>query len=228
MRYVASDLHAEYGLFLKLLERIGFSDSDELYVCGDVIEKGALSVTLAKKLFSMPNVHITMGNHEYQFLKYYNSLMQASGGDCDSVLPRLKEYFPNDGELLDWDTVDAIEALPLYIETEDFICVHAGLPLLPDGRIPPLSTAAPEEMLYNRRFKDPDLIPVTDKCIFYGHTATTAIAPRPEIIGYRRAGRRGNSIKDFVKIHLDLGSFTSGVLGCFSVEECKCYYVKKG
>ena len=47
MRYVISDIHGEYFLFLELINKIGFDDSDELYVCGDVIEKGDDSVKLA-------------------------------------------------------------------------------------------------------------------------------------------------------------------------------------
>ena len=221
-----SDPHAEYELFVRLLDRVGYSDSDELYICGDMIDKGERSVALVKQVFALPGARPIMGNHEYEFLKYYNAVMREYDGDCDAALDRLRAYFPHDGELLDWDTVDAIESLPLYIETNDFICTHAGLPLLPDGRVTPPRLVGAEELLYNRKFKSPSLIPRASKCVFYGHTATTALISQPRIICYRRG--EGKSIRDYAKIHLDTGVFVSGVLGCFSVDECRCYYVRKG
>ena len=56
MRYCVSDIHGEYDLFIRLLERIGFSDDDEMYVCVDVIDKGEDSVRLAKLISSLENV----------------------------------------------------------------------------------------------------------------------------------------------------------------------------
>ena len=67
-----SDIHGEYELFLKLLDKIGFSENDELYICGDIIEKGRDSVKLARYIFSMPNAKVIMGNHEDAFIKHYN------------------------------------------------------------------------------------------------------------------------------------------------------------
>ena len=39
MRYVVSDIHGNYDLFVKLLRKINFSKSDTMFVCGDVIDK---------------------------------------------------------------------------------------------------------------------------------------------------------------------------------------------
>ena len=55
MTYVISDIHAEYDLFMRLLDRIKFSDSDVLISCGDIIEKGNDSVRLLKFVKNMPN-----------------------------------------------------------------------------------------------------------------------------------------------------------------------------
>ena len=49
MKYIVSDVHAEYELFVRLLERISFSGEDEMYICGDIIDKGASSVMLFAK-----------------------------------------------------------------------------------------------------------------------------------------------------------------------------------
>lgn len=55
MTYCLSDIHGEYELFMRLLEKIKYSDSDNLIICGDVIDKGRASVRLAKTIFDMPN-----------------------------------------------------------------------------------------------------------------------------------------------------------------------------
>ena len=144
MLYIASDLHGEYGLFVRLLEKIRFSDGDRMIICGDIVDKGPESIRLARLIFSMPNIECILGNHEYAFLKYYDSLMRRSPEDFDEVLERLRGYFRDDGHLLDWETVDRFESLLLYVEEVDFICVHAGLPICEDGSLPPLSSLSAE------------------------------------------------------------------------------------
>lgn len=227
MTYIISDIHGEYNLFLKLLQKIHFSNNDEMIICGDVIDKGQDSVKLLQLIRSMPNMRCILGNHEYEFLKYYWAMMQSSPDDFDAVLKKLQSYFPHDGELLDWDTVDWIEALPNYIERESFICVHAGIPLDENNRCVSLSKTSREELVYDRRFKDKAVVPITEKCIFFGHTPTSYISNEGKIIRYKWDTRNTNSIQDYYKIHLDLGVWLHGVLGCFCVENCQEYYVNK-
>ena len=226
MTYVMSDLHGEYRLFAALMKKIHFSTKDRLYICGDVIEKGPQSVKLVKKLLSLPNVYIIRGNHEDAFIQYYHSLM-AETDDFDLVLSKLREYIQGDGHLLDWETIDAIENLPYYIETDRFICVHAGLMLTEDGRLPNLSKTRAEDMLYNRRFKNPDVLPKDGKCVFYGHTATTGINAEGGILTYIREGSDPKDFSSYIKVHLDMGSFVTGRVGCFCIDNCQCYYVNK-
>ena len=226
MTYVMSDLHGEYRLFVALMKKIHFSTKDRLYICGDVIEKGPQSVKLIKKLLSLPNVYIIRGNHEDAFIQYYHSLM-AETDDFYFVLSKLREYIQGDGHLLDWETIDAIENLPYYIETDSFICVHAGLMLTEDGRLPNLSRARAEDMLYNRRFKNPDVLPKDGKCVFYGHTATTGVNVEGGILTYIREGSDPHDFSSYIKVHLDMGSFVTGRVGCFCIDNCQCYYVNK-
>ncbi len=226
MIYIMSDPHGEYRLFAALMNKIHFTTKDSLYICGDVIEKGSESVRLLRALLPLPNVHLIRGNHEEAFIQYYHSLM-AETDDFDYVLGKLREYIQGDGDLMDWDTMDAIENLPYYIETDRFICVHAGLPLNPDGSLPPLSEVKVEELLYNRRFKNPDVLPVNSKCVFYGHTSTTGVRSEGGIITYIREGAAPDNFDNYIKVHLDTGAFTTGVLGCFCIDNCRCYYVNR-
>ena len=226
MTYILSDIHGEYELFCRLMEKVKFSDGDTLISCGDMIEKGKHSVLLAKLLFSMKNAVLLAGNHEYDFLKYYWSLMRQTD-DYDFVLRKLKECFPDDGELLDWETVDRIEALPYYYETAAYICVHAGVPLDREGRILPLKDASPEQLVYDRIFKEPNIFPKEGKCVFFGHTTSMSLGYGTQITRFLREGAHGDRVSDFYKIHLDTGTWMSGVLGCFRVEDCRSFYVGK-
>ncbi len=230
MRYFISDLHGEYELFIALLEKIDFSESDELYICGDIIDKGEASVKLLKYVFSKPNIFPIMGNHEHAFLQYYRSLMSDSPNDFDAVLGKLRKYFPDDGETLDWETVDCIESLPYYIEGDDFLCVHAGITLSDDGtlRLSDPAEVADEIFIFDRTFKNSEVRHTSPKCVFFGHTPTSYLCGRPKILAYLRKNKPSPyELQDFFKVHLDTGSYLNGVLGCFRAEDCQTFYVTR-
>ena len=224
MQYCLSDPHGCYGVVCRLLEKIKFCERDTLYVLGDFIDKGSESVRLANLLFTLPNAVCIVGNHEYDFLKYYQGLMQRTT-DYDGVLQKLRAYFP-DGHLLDWDIVDRLEALPFFLEREDWIGVHSGLPLRADGTLLPPQQAIPEQLVYDRRFKDPDVLPKSEKCILYGHTPVRYLTGRDEILFYPRNAPKSGTIADYRKIHLDMMTSKSGVLGCVCIETCECFYAR--
>lgn len=227
MTYCISDIHGEYDLFMKLLDKIKFSDSDRLIVCGDIIDKGKDSVKLAKYIFGMPNAQCIAGNHEYGFLKYYDAIMQRSPTDFDEVLKTLQNYFPYDGHLLDWDTVDAFECMPFYIDEKDFICVHAGVPLDSKNHILPLEKVTREQFVYDRVFKEERIVPQDSKCVFFGHTPTSYLCGESRILAYKRenAPFGGKKISDYYKVHLDTGVYLSGIPGCFRIDDCREFYV---
>ena len=224
MEYCISDIHGYYDLFCRLLDKIKFGGGDTLYVLGDMVDKGPDGVRLAKLLFSMPNAHCIAGNHEYDFLKYYQALMKQTE-DYDFVLQKLRNYF-TDGKLLDWETVDRFDSLPFYAETERFICVHAGVPIK-DGKLLPVSHATCNQLVYDRSFKDKDVLPQNGKCVLYGHTPVRCLTGRDEILLYpRKAEAQGSpNIADYCKIHLDTGVPISGILGCLAIDNCQAFYV---
>lgn len=227
MIYILSDIHGEYELLGRMLDLIKFSDGDTLISCGDIIDKGRDSVRLLKFMAGMPNARCINGNHEYDFLKQYWGLMRQSPSDFDYVLKELQRYFPHDGSLLDWNTVDWIENSPYYIEEKDFICVHAGAPLDKDNKLLPLENATREQLVYDRNFKSPNLEVKESKCVFFGHTPTSYLLNgQSKIIAYRR-GECGDKVSDFYKIHLDTGTWLNGVLGCFCLDTCRTFYIKK-
>ena len=64
MDYIVSDIHGEYGLFCRLMDKVGFSGGDRLFVLGDILGKGADELRLARLIFSMPEATVIAGNHE--------------------------------------------------------------------------------------------------------------------------------------------------------------------
>ena len=69
MVYVTSDLHG-YPLekFKALLTKAGFSGKDELFVLGDVIDRGPDGIRLLRWLMLQSNAYFLLGNHEDMML----------------------------------------------------------------------------------------------------------------------------------------------------------------
>lgn len=65
MRYVISDIHGCYDEYKKLLTKINFSEQDELYVLGDVIDRGQNPIKLLQDIMHHPNIMLILGNHEF-------------------------------------------------------------------------------------------------------------------------------------------------------------------
>lgn len=66
--YVMSDIHGQYEAFLKMLALIDLKEEDELYVLGDIIDRGRDGIKLIQKMMTMPNVQFFLGNHELLML----------------------------------------------------------------------------------------------------------------------------------------------------------------
>lgn len=229
MKYVISDIHGEYDLFLKLLNSIKFSSNDKMIICGDIIDKGPFSIKLLRYIRAQSNMCFIMGNHEYDFLKFYNSIMQKleDNFNVNEVLEKINSYF-DDEETMTWDDLEWLEKQQYYYEEEDFICVHAGAMLNNNNELISLEENDINWLVYDRSFKDPNLVINNSKCVFYGHTPTSYLINEYKIIAYKRSiAKVVKTIRDYYKVHLDCGTYLGGVLGCFRIDDCKEFYVKK-
>lgn len=56
MRYIISDIHGCKKEYLKLLDKINFSDADHLYVLGDVLDRGFDPIGVLKDMMNRKNV----------------------------------------------------------------------------------------------------------------------------------------------------------------------------
>ncbi len=66
--YCISDIHGEYDRYIAMLEKIGFCDSDTLYVLGDVIDRGPDGIKVISDIMTRDNVQMLLGNHEQMCL----------------------------------------------------------------------------------------------------------------------------------------------------------------
>ena len=129
--------------------------------------------------------------------------------------------------MLTWEIVDYLEGLPSFIETDDFILVHSGLPIDEQNCVLSPKGVSAERLVYDRLFNEPYVLPKTDKCILFGHTPTVYICDEPKILKYKRPEALNNGIKDYIKIHLDVGTWINGTMGCICIDTLNEYYVSK-
>lgn len=75
-RYVLSDIHGYVADLVRGLDQIGFDSEDELWVLGDLFDRGPDGIGVLRLLRSMQEqapgqVHVLMGNHEILALGRY-------------------------------------------------------------------------------------------------------------------------------------------------------------
>ena len=77
MTYVMSDLHGMYDKYIGMLELIGFSDEDDMYIIGDVVERGEQPAEILLDMMKRPNVFPIIGNHEAMALNVLDVMFRT-------------------------------------------------------------------------------------------------------------------------------------------------------
>lgn len=194
--YVISDIHGQYDMFMKMLEKISLKDEDTLYVLGDVLDRGPHPIRTLRKLMEMPNVICIVGNHELMALECLEFLMQEvteeslAGLDRDMLEGYLIWIEHNGGRTtldefraLDAqsrrDVIDFIRDFDIYEEItvagRDYLLVHAGLGNFYPGKdIDDYSLA---DLVWSRAEYDIEYYP--EKYVVTGHTPTQGIPGNP-------------------------------------------------
>lgn len=124
-KYVCSDIHGCYDDFIKMLEVIKFSDNDELYICGDTIDRGKKPLEVIEYTITHKNIYLIKGNHEQMCEDCYNngstSLWLSNGGNTThNKLYRKDNTYKE--ELMSY-----IRNLPYIKVVDKFILTHAGV-----------------------------------------------------------------------------------------------------
>ena len=146
--YVTSDAHGHVRALDEVLERVSLGAGDELYVLGDLIDRGPDPLGVVSLVRSLPNAHVLLGNHEdlmmlavartgapkdgafdisgldYDAFTDWMNWMQNGGATTSEQLERLsaEEY----ADFLGW-----VAGLPLYATVtaggHTFALCHAGI-----------------------------------------------------------------------------------------------------
>lgn len=234
MIYVISDVHGCYELFLKMLNKIEFSDSDTLYILGDILDRGKDGMKILKYIKNKQNIIPLLGNHEYtaySVLKRLYSPVPKGENKLDYFNDNLSLFrdwiedggrvtYEDFGRLDDVeqkDFFDAIENMEVYEELEiggnKFILSHAGLGNFKKNK--PLSEYSLDDLIWARM--DYDKVYFADKYIVSGHTPT-------KLIGEEYSGRiyhKNNHIA------IDCGAVFLGVLGCIRLDDFQEFYAER-
>lgn len=221
MNYVIADIHGQYAMLLDMLEQIDLGPSDQLYVLGDLTDRGPDSLAVVRYIMSQSNVQVIRGNHDQMLLNYFADKPGAeerwmrNGGQVtlDALLSIPSE---ERNAILDW-----LASLPLYLLLDKYILVHAGLRMRPHESVTDL---------LNQQELD-DLIWIRDD--FY---LRAAVDQHVVIFGHTRTPRLyGNEIcsiwHDPVhhdKIGIDCGAHAAergGRLACLRLDDMQEFYV---
>lgn len=214
MIYCMSDIHGEYDRFMKMLELIEFSETDTLYIIGDVIDRKPGGIDILQKIMVSSNMVMLLGNHEQMCLDTLGS---------NNVIGRRSLWLKNGGsdtyrELMYMMTpaerhriLHYLSSLPDHLDIEvdgmKFHLVHGFPSDEPDVRIweRPLSFAPP---------------PFPDRTVIVGHTPTcymNLVENVPFSIWH------GNGIID---IDCGCGNETElRRLGCLRLDDMEEFYV---
>lgn len=85
--YIMSDVHGQYKAYRKMLQNIKFGKEDQLYVLGDVIDRGPDGLSIIWDIMHRKNVELILGNHEFMLLNALEYLRDREAGK----LPKLDE-----------------------------------------------------------------------------------------------------------------------------------------
>ena len=123
--FVLSDVHGYVGDLVRGLEEIGFGDEDELWILGDLLDRGPDGIGVVDLVMSLQKeapdrVHVLMGNHEILAVGRYR-FPESRFGDS---------WVLNGGKLRDQeglsdDHVAWLASLPLMGRVGDFLLMHS-------------------------------------------------------------------------------------------------------
>lgn len=233
MQYIIADIHGCYTEFLELLEKIGFSDDDELFVLGDAMDRGPEPIKVIQDLMSRPNVTYILGNHDDMMLQSLRklavdvteaSLIDLSDDDFISYYHWLREGGNTTEEQFRQlsheerrDVLDFLECAPAYEMIEDndklYILVHAGIRNFDPEK--EMDEYNPSDFLWERMDYTKQYFPSDRIFLVTGHTPTIMIREDKKPLVYQENGH----------VALDCGCVFGGNLAAYCIETGDITYV---
>ena len=225
MTYVMSDLHGEYEKYLRMLECIGFSDDDVLYILGDVLDRGDGGFKILFDIEERDNMVTLAGNHDltahFILSRLDRPLARADLEDViyawladggKATFDAYKELSPDDRAYV----LDIIDGMLNYAEIEvggrKFVLAHAGIADFVEGK--PLEEYPLENFIFYRQDYTKPIFS-GDRYLVTGHTPTAAID----------GAEPGRIYMANNYIDVDCGATYGLALGCLCLDTMKEYYV---
>ena len=169
-KFAISDIHGCALTFKALLDEIGFSTNDELYLLGDYIDRGPDSKGVIDHIFELKESGYTVvclkGNHEELLLESLNDseILQMwldNGGENT-----LNSYKLEDASQLATKYMDFFKHLKYYVEVDNYLLVHAGFNFSSSNFL-----ADFDACLWQRHwYHEIDYKALGDRIIVHGHT----------------------------------------------------------
>ena len=189
MIYVSSDWHGcAPEKIQRLLAMAEFSESDYLFVLGDVIDRGEHGVAHLKWLMEQPNVALLLGNHEAMMLQCRFALEDDTREYTEAQTRVLRRWLDNGGHpTLDGLSclsyrhatalLDQVEQTPLYVFVEvkgqRYLLTHSGLGNFHPDK--PIEQYTERELLWHRPEWEDSYFP--DTVLVFEHTPARYMHP---------------------------------------------------
>lgn len=174
-RFAISDIHGCPKTFEALLEKVAFTKADVLYLLGDYVDRGPDSKGVIDRVWALQaegyQVFCLRGNHEELVLRaasgnytYLEKWLLTDGKDT------MDSFGVNDCADIPAPYLEWMNALPYFMETGNYLLVHAGLDF---GLDDPLSDTS--EMCWLRNwYQDIRYDWLDGRIILHGHTPADA------------------------------------------------------
>lgn len=219
-RYVISDLHGNYTKFLELLTTISFSEKDELYIIGDLFDRGKNPIKLYEYIKQHKNIILLKGNHEQLFQETFETgdyrFWELFGGNTTINEIRKKP------QMYEYDLYKEIRQLPIIKIVDNFVLVHAGLYFPNNYKDLSFDDFIKEQdietCLWSRDLNENNLLS-HNFTIIYGHTPVQTI---------NESAEEAKIIKKEGIFYIDCGLETcksNGRLGCLCLDTLEEFYI---
>lgn len=230
MRYVISDIHGCKKQYLEVLEKIHFSEQDQLYILGDAIDRGEQSIEVLQYIMRQKNVTYILGNHDYNFYALIKELGLNMNNFKNDEMKWIFKFWKYDGGLPTLEGFLAlseferneiyhfIEDASVYEEIEyegkKYILSHAGILNFQEEKL--LEEYSYFDFINGRMDYENKYFQNENIYIISGHTPTFHIRKDKKPLVFQENGH----------IAIDCGCVYGGNLAAFCIETGEIFYVK--
>ncbi len=224
MTYVMSDLHGCYDKYVAMLEKIGFSENDTLYILGDVVDRGEDGIRILQDMMPRKNILTLRGNHD-DWANIFLHLLKQDEELTERAQTALQAWlldggkptflaFAQLGEKEQADVLAYLNSFWLYDELEvggrKFFLSHT----VPEKeKMQDFGALSAQDFTFAEPEYEKTYFP--DTYLITGHTPTSFIDPNS----------RGKIWHGNNHIAIDCGAVFGNPLGCLCLDTMEEFYV---